>query len=469
MDTIWFPDLSGAGARPKHQALGLSVREAIATGRLAPGDRLPPVREVAWKVGVTPGTVARAYKDLVDQGVLRSGVGKGTFVAEGLAAAPGPERADDVPYMMAQVPQGRFNLRSAQVAQVGQGAALAELMQRLPAPGPEDYRFYPQAGSDLALRQAMARRSEGPDHGEIAAEDVVLTLGAQHALVTAMMALLHGPRPVVLTEELAYPGIRHAAALLRAEVQGVRFDEEGPLPEALDRAAAETGAQIFVTSANTHNPTTTCTSLSRRRELAEVARARGLQIVEDDCFGYAEVDLPGYRLLAPERTWLVTSLSKSISPDLRLGALVGPEGRAEPARVATHHQFFGLPRPLRDLMTLAMESGVAAQIEAKVKAASQARVEMVRGALGRFGIVTRDHVPFAWLPMPRGWRASSFSRAAEGEAVLLKAADEFALIDGRAPNAVRLALTAVGEDADFAEALRRLSALLSNPPSAMEA
>jgi DNA-binding transcriptional MocR family regulator len=76
----------------------------------------------------------------------------------------------------------------------------------------------------------------------------------------------------------------------------------------------------------------------------------------------------------------------------------------------------------------------------------------------------RDGVPFAWLPMPRGWRASSFLRAAEAEGIRLKAADEFALIDGRAPNAVRLALTGERDDARFAQALDTLVRLLSSPP-----
>jgi DNA-binding transcriptional MocR family regulator len=72
-------------------------------------------------------------------------------------------------------------------------------------------------------------------------------------------------------------------------------------------------------------------------------------------------------------------------------------------------------------------------------------------------------VPFAWLPMPRGWRASSFLRAAEAEGIRLKAADEFALIDGRAPNAVRLALTGERDDARFAQAIANARAAAVRP------
>ncbi|WP_373356819.1 PLP-dependent aminotransferase family protein [Pseudoroseicyclus sp. CXY001] len=454
------------GARAKHQAIGLSIREAISGGELAAGDRLPPVRDVAWRLGVTPGTVARAYKDLVDQEVLVSGVGRGTFVAG--AARPAYPPAG-LPYMMVATPPDILNLSTAQVAHVGQGEVLHRLMLELPPPVGEDYVRYPVPEDDLVLRRFMAERSGGEDHGQIEADDVVLTAGAQQALVTALMTVLHGPRPVILTEELSYPGIRHAAALMRAEIRGVPLDDEGPLPEAFDRIAAETGAQVFVTSANAHNPTTIQTSRARREAVAEIVRARGMQILEDDCFGYAQAGLPGYRLLVPERAWVATSLSKAISPDLRLGALIGTPGRTIAARTAAQQQFFGIPRPVRELVMRAMETGAAEEIQARVKAKTQERVETTRAALGRFGIVTRDFVPFGWLPMPRGWRASSFLQAAERQCIRLKPADEFALIDGRAPNAVRLAFTAVAEDEAYAGALRRLAALLDKPVVTMEA
>jgi DNA-binding transcriptional MocR family regulator len=461
MNTTWLPSIDGA-AGPKHQAIKQSIRAAIAEGRLAAGHRLPPVREVAWRLGVTPGTVARAYKDLVDDGALDAQVGRGTFVAEPGAARPAVE---ETPYLVYAPAQGEVNMRAAQVADVGQGEVFHRLLAALPPPAPGAYASYPAPGHDARLRGLLADWFSGPDHGEPAPEDMVLTLGAQHALVVLFTATLHGPRPMVATEELAYPGIRHAAALLRAGMVGLPFDDEGLLPDALDRACIEHGLQVLVTSAEAHNPTTMRTSPARRAAIVEVARHHGLQIVDDDCFGFDATAAPSYRVLAPERTWVISSLSKTVSPDLRLGAIIAPRGRSIVVRSAAQQQYFGLPRPVVDLVTAALEGGEAADIAAQVRAAATARVAATRAALGTAaGLRLRDDVPFAWLPMPRGWRASSFLRAAEAEGIRLKAADEFALVDGRAPNAVRLALTAERDDARFAQAVETLARLLATPP-----
>ncbi|WP_018302048.1 PLP-dependent aminotransferase family protein [Wenxinia marina] len=458
-DTIWWPDLAGDHVK-KTQGLKVSIRGAIASGRIGVGARLPPVREVAWRLGITPGTVAKAYKDLVDDGVLEAVVGRGTFVATEAAPVAPPVHAG----FLERLPEGMVNLRSAEVADVGQADAFREAMRALPPAGPGDYVGYPLTGFDITLRRHIADWFAAPAHGEIAAEDVVLTQGGQHALVILMQTLLHGPRPVVLTEELAYPGIRHAAALVRADIAGVPMDDEGLLPDALDRAATETGAQLLCTSAEAHNPTTVRTSDERRARIVAVARAHGMQIVDDNCFCPAGAAAPGYRTLAPERSWLAVSLSKNLSPDIRVGAIVAPPGGSAAVRQVAQQQFFGLARPLVEVVTAIMESGRAAGLRDAIQAASGRRVAMAREALAGWDAAIRDDVPFVWLRMPRGWRASSFLRAAEAAGIRLKAADEFALIDGRAPNAVRLTLTSEQDDGRFRAALDRLAGLLAQPP-----
>lgn len=438
--------------RPKYLVLESAIRAAVAAGRLAPGTKLPPVRDLSWRVGVTPGTVARVYRMLTDAGILEAAVGRGTFVAAPRAPERGlaePERA------------GTVNLRTSQVVDVGQAARIAAVMARV-GPSPEGYGTYPVRESDAAVREALARWLLAVGSRAIAADDMVLTLGAQHAVVVLMQALLAGPRPIVVTEELAYPGFRHAAGLVRADLRGLAMDAEGACPEALERAA-QAGAQMFVTSSEAHNPTTIRTSPERRRALAAIATHYGMEIVDDDCFALT-ADGPDYRDCAAERAWLVTSLSKTISPALRLGMIGAPPGRADTALVAAQQQFFGLPRPQLDLVQTLVETGEAAAIRADVSAKQGARIACARDILGEFDIATRDEVPFAWLRPPRGWRSSSLLRATEARGVMLKAADEFALIDGHAPNAVRLALNGTLTDARFEDALRTVADILRTPP-----
>ena len=81
MDTIWVPEVDTA-IKPKYKAVVQAIRDAIATGALGQGDKLPPVRDLGWKLGMTPRTAARAYTILTDEGALVAEVGRGTFVAE---------------------------------------------------------------------------------------------------------------------------------------------------------------------------------------------------------------------------------------------------------------------------------------------------------------------------------------------------------------------------------------------------
>ncbi|MBM2576760.1 PLP-dependent aminotransferase family protein [Jannaschia sp. Os4] len=442
----------GADPRPKYLVLEGAVRAAVARGDLSPGTRLPPVRDLAWRVGVTPGTVARVYRALTDEGLLEAAVGRGTFVATPRAPSVGLAEIEVA---------GTVNMRTSQVMDVGQAEAIARVMAEV-GPSAEGYGTYPVRHSDGSVRDALSGWLSDTDCQPIPAEDMVLCLGAQHGMVTLFQALLHGPRPTVVTEELCYPGFRHAAGLARADLKGLPFDDEGVLPDALERAAVA-GAQVFATSAEAHNPTTIRTSEARRREIVAVCDRYNVEIIDDDCFACVPT-APAYRDLAPHRTWLVTSLSKTISPALRMGMIGPAEGRAEQAVVAMQQQFFGLPRPQLDLVEALISSGTAASIRADVLRLQAARVARCRAVLAPFELTARDDLPYAWLRLPRGWRASSLLRAAEAEGVMLKAADEFALIDGHAPNAVRIALNGTLDDARFEAALGVLARLLARPP-----
>ncbi|MCX8509146.1 MAG: PLP-dependent aminotransferase family protein, partial [Rhodobacteraceae bacterium] len=270
--------------------------------------------------------------------------------------------------------------------------------------------------------------------------------------------------PYVFCEELAYAGFRRAARLNRAEVAPVTLDHEGMVPEALDAACRRYGGRIVCVTPEAQNPTAACMSLERRIELVRVARTHDLQIIEDNCYSVAKSSGPSLRALAPERTWHVTSVSKSISAGLRFGAIVCPTGHGEAARLATQHSYFGLPRPVSDIAYALFRSGEAARLRDRVHAAIVRRLELALNILGRHDMRWQKGLSFIWLPMPRGWRASTFARLAEASGVLIRSADEYALTDGRAPNAVRIALAGAVPEAEFIAALTKIAGLLDSPP-----
>lgn len=465
-DTIWLPDLARFDG-PKYLALTHALRDAVRMGELAKGDRLPPVRDLAWRLGMTPGTVARAYQIVTQEGLLEAVVGRGTFVA-----ATRPRFGADQALLLEPPAEpraetrsnGPVDLRSPQLPDIGQNAAIGAILGRFAAEGGFDYLGYPGLKRDGTLRAAYAGWLADRDLGAATGDDIVLTQGGQNGIGLALQCCLKGPRPQVMLEELAYPGFRHAARLNRAEVVPVALDAEGLSPAALDEVCRRTGARIVCVTTEAQNPTTVRMPPRRRAEIVEVARHHDLQIIEDDCYSVGHASAPSLRSLAPERTWHVNSISKSLAAGLRFGSIVCPTGQGEYARLAAQHSYFGLARPIADLMLALFTSGEAARLRDAAQAVLERRLELTLNALGSFDIAWQKGLAFLWLRLPMGWRASTFMREAESAGVLVRSADEYALMDSHAPNAIRIAIDGRSPEGAFVCALETMVRLLRNPP-----
>lgn len=461
-DTIWLPDLTQFPG-PKYLALTRALREAIRNGTLEPGAQLPTVRDLGYLIGATPGTVARAYQLATQEGLLAATVGRGTFVTARTQRL-GPTQPLYIERDPKQV-SGLIDLRSPRMPDVGQGEALTQALTSIAGRIDATWLEYPSQRKDLILRTSVRDWLSDRVLGPVSPDDITLCHGGQNAINMVFLCCLRGDRPVVLTEDLAYPGMRHAARLARADIVGVEMDSEGLRPDALEAACRRYGPQILCVTTEAQNPTTIRMTEARRHQIAAIAKAYDLQILEDDCYSIAESHFPALRALAPDRTWYIGSLSKSITASLRFGYVVGPTGMGEAGRLTAQHSFFGLGRPVSDLCQELFTSGQAVALRQKVQAEFAARLQSVVNALGAFDLTWQPGLPFVWLRLPSGWRASTFTRTAEAEGILLRSADEYALIHGRAPNAVRLAISGQVSRASFDAALATLARLLSRPPS----
>jgi DNA-binding transcriptional MocR family regulator len=464
MHTIWLPKLVDDGG-PKYLALTRALRDAIRAGDLAEGAQLPTVRDLAFRLGVTPGTVSRAYQITTQEGLLEATVGRGTFVA---ARSPrlGPTEAlfhDRDRSFVA----GRVDLRSPHLPEVGQSGYIGEAMQRIALNIGREWIDYTHQSDESELRELVVDWLSPRVLGQISADDIMLTHGGQSAIGLVFDVCLRGDRPVVLIEDLAYPGFRYAARAARAEVVGIELDDEGICPEALEEACRRYGAQVLCLTPVAQNPTTARMSAARMAQIVSIARRYDLQIIEDECYTYAESEVPALRALAPERVWHAGSMSKTISAALRFGYVVCPIGMGGAGRLAAQHRFFALSLPVTALMTDLFRTGAAEEIRKRVHQEFSSRLQVMVNRLGAFDLSWQAGIPFAWLRLPQGWRAYTFTRMAEEQGVLLRAADQYAMINGRAPNAVRLAIAGNLARQDYEAGLASLAHLLPRPPSDM--
>ncbi len=471
MDTIWAPERL-ASARPKYKAVVTMIRDQIAVGGLAVGEKLPPVRDLAWKLQITPGTVARAYTVLTDSGVLHAEVGRGTFVADPKTTVD--QEAGERPLNLIEVDVVRHNsgdsgdsvnLFSPHLPDGGQAKLIRTLMAQIAQDPPSGIMHYPSRRSAKPAREAMVAWLHGSPIGQIEEQDIVLCHGGQNGILLVFQTVLRGRRPTVFVEELSYPGFRRAAELVRADVVPIACDRDGIIPEALAEAAERhPEAQILCTSPEVHSPTCGFTPMARRHAIVEAARRADLQILEDDCYRMGRAEGVGYRELAPERGWYVTSLSKSITPALRLGCAIGPRGMSAALHRSAEHGFFGLATPVIDLAAALLDHPQLSEIMEKSRHGIEQYVKIAVNTLGCFDLRWRQDVPFLWLHLPQGWRASAFCRAAEKQNIQIRAAEEFACRDANSPHAVRMAINGGVSLRRFETAMGTLRDLLEYPP-----
>ncbi|WNZ13258.1 PLP-dependent aminotransferase family protein [Streptomyces sp. 11x1] len=317
--------VADAPARARGRTLQAALREAIRSGRLARGTRLPASRELAADLGVSRGLVTEAYEQLVAEGYLRSGRGAGTWVgaavrttapprARDLAPRPPGARADFVP----GTPDLSLFPRAAWAA--AQRGVLAELPHH--ELGYPDPRGLPRLR--VALAELLTRR-----RGVVADPERIVVVSGVAQATTLLGAVLHarGTR-VVGVEDPGSPehGTLYAATGL-ATVP-LPLDDEGLAVAPL----RETGVRAVVTTPAHQFPTGIAYSARRRGELLDWARAVDGLVVEDDYdgdFRYDRAPVGALQGLDPERVAYTGSVSKSLAPGLRLGWLLVPTWLAE--------------------------------------------------------------------------------------------------------------------------------------------
>ncbi|OUS06844.1 hypothetical protein A9Q96_08760 [Rhodobacterales bacterium 52_120_T64] len=458
MDTIWQPELLQKSTA-KYRALLNAIRDALENGTISKGDRLPPVRDMAWQLKITPGTVARAYQLGIEEGLLEAQVGRGTYVRD-------PKPAQGTVFGETHVEPHIVDLRNAAVPDFGQDRVFDQLTEQVTFGGAHSMvRF---AGhNEMETRETMLQWA---DLGQTRAnaEDLVLTHGSQNATVAAFIAILQGSAPVIATDSLVLPGTRKAAALARAKIIGVPSDDEGMIPKALEELFRRDRPQILHLSANIQNPTTHIMSNARKSEIAEIARRHDIQIVEDDGQGKFFTDRPPSFLdFCPERVWYVSSLSRYLAAGLRSGFLLCPPNKGAVGRNVMQAMSHSFSPVIAQLSCLLITSGHADTLLGQIRDYRRDRVRLAVNQLGRWNISWNEAADFVWLELPGGWHGSTFSLASERAGIQVAPADIFLPDDARAPNAVRLTLGGKHNSAIFVDALERLNHLLDAPPSEM--
>lgn len=340
-----------------------AIQNAIRSGELQPGDRLPSVATLAREIGVTQATVRRALQDLSDAGQACCHVGRGTFIQDGSGLAPAPERGEGSIAGRGFAASDRAAHGSMEFAvrklRMGVGKALRDIMSLAEksgiihlTKGVPDPRHLPDnflaevvaetiaAGGDLCemtdplgsyeLRREIARRFSAEEL-PITPDQVLITNGSMQGVTLVAQANLETGQRVVC-ETPCFKGITDTFAAMGHWVETLTRDSHGLSQAQLGQLPADLSCLLYICP-YAHNPMGTHQSEERTGAVVDWARRTGSLVVADELFkdlGWSLERPPSImRELGPEQTVVISSLSKSIMTGLRLGWLISSPQRVQ--------------------------------------------------------------------------------------------------------------------------------------------
>jgi DNA-binding transcriptional MocR family regulator len=397
----WRRRLDG-NHRPAYLQIADFIGDDLKSGRLAPRDRLPTLRDLAQTLTLNYTTVARAYAEARKRGLIDSRPGFGSYV-RGISPS--------------------LRLR---------GGSAAEMTMNLP-PEPSDAALIARmhasaarlmAGSDLYQLLRYQNFGGTPEDKEAAASWLrrrlpdcdasrVLVCPGIHSALAALFSQLARPGEGVCVESLTYPGIKAMAAQLGVQLMPLPLDDEGPDPDAFEHACRTLKCRALYLNPTLQNPTTLTVTRVRREALVDVALRFSVPIIEDDAYAMLPRTVPSpLAALAPELTYYITGFSKCLGAGLRTA-------QALAARFFADRQVQSQPEAFH-----------------------------------------------LWLPMngasANGWSGVEFASYLRGQGVSVVAAAAFST-DGDPPEAVRVCLGGKLSRDDCADALRLIAETLDHP------
>jgi DNA-binding transcriptional MocR family regulator len=444
----WLPVLSAADG-PRYLAFVQALENDIQTGVLKPGTRLLPQRDMANQLGLSVGTVSRAYAEAEARGLISGEVGRGTFVQRPRPPANTKHAAQTTINLALNVPPstGEAELISSVLSEILADDALSPLLGYLPHQGLPAHR---QIMSGWLATFGMKADSA----------NLFITHGGQHALSIAIN-MVAKPNETVLTERFTYSGMAALSAQNGYRLHGVDGDAEGLLPDALDRAFAETGASVLFAMPSLQTPTGTVMTQERRRQVADVIRKHNAYFLEDDAYAFLFASPPNpISALAPDRSFYVTSFAKCLAPGLRIAAMIVPEQFRDRSINAVRATGWMASPIMAEVVARLIHSGdLLRQVHAK-RAAAARRNAIADRVLGAWLAPMSDTPGFhRWLPIPAGRTLIALVTQAAQAGITIAPPGALQQVD-RGTLGIRLCLGHPATDAILENALLELRQIL---------
>ncbi|MEU1595813.1 aminotransferase class I/II-fold pyridoxal phosphate-dependent enzyme [Streptomyces sp. NPDC005708] len=367
--------------------IAASVERAVGTGKLEPGQLLPPMRELAVELGVNPNTVAAAYRILRERAVIETAGRRGSRVRPAPATTGRDHIRVDVPAGVRDVSSG--NPDPALLPPLAPAFAAAA------AQGDTEPVLY----GDVAVEPDLARVARSAFDADGVPDGPLAVVSGSLDGVERVLAAHLKPGDSVAVEDPGWGRTLDLIPALGLRTVPVGVDDEGPLPGGV-REALEAGARALIVTDRAQNPTGAAVSATRARALRSVLREFPQTLLIEDDHGHGIVDVPLHPIAGATRHWaFVRSVAKAYGPDLRLAVLTGDDVTLDRVR--------GRQRLGPGWVSLILQRAVVrlwadGSLDARAVAAEYGRRrDALIGGLAERGVASRGRSGLnVWVPVP---------------------------------------------------------------------
>lgn len=440
MTDTWFPDL-GRASGPKYRAIAGAIGAAIDSGVMGHGDRLPPQRALAARLGVDLTTVTRAYDLARKNGLVEARGRAGSFVAVRAMSSPSAMTPTDTGMNMPPEIGGR-RLEQAMLATTG-------ALLNAPGVSPLHYQL-PGGAHDVRAAGSAMLTGLGIPSSE---EQIVVAAGGQNALHAIINATLV-PGDVVACSRHVYPGFRALAQRFGLQLAPLST----PSAAELEIACQQHGVRALYVVGTNNNPTTATISRAEREALVQVASHYGLHIIEDDAYAALSRDpVAPFASIAPHLTWHIASLSKILSPALRIAFVRSPSVRDALRLASDIHETAIMAPPLNAAIISAwLADGTFWQLVTATRDEAEARRSIAEAIFDDVAHFAHPQGYHLWLPLPEWLDEVDLAARMVASGLGVVPSRHFAASPEVADNAVRVSLGGPIERVRLTGALRVL-------------
>jgi 2-aminoadipate transaminase len=467
--------LDRSSSQPLYRQICESLREAILSGKLSEGTRLPTERALAQELGVNRTTVMNAYNELASEGLIEGHVGRGTTVKRSYLHADDDPMEQDMPSWLFGIAEGEQAALGPDARVISEMTALNEHKEAISlAIGTPAIDLLPtehirqivmnglSTGRQVALGYSPVEGIESLRRS-IAAHmrERGIPIDAQHILILSgstqgiglIGRFLLNPGDEVIVEVPTYIGAIQAFRALGARVIGVPTDQDGMRVDLLEAILARRTPRLIYTLPTFQNPTGSILSLERRKRLLQLARRYEIPILEDD--PYSEIyfgDKETQPLKALDRhghVLYLSTYSKTLAPGLRVAWIAAPEPVIE--RLALHKQIFDLNTNAigQWIMSEFLRQDLLQDHLAMLRQAYHKKRDIMLGAISSYwpegGRISVPQGGFnLWCRLPGDMRARTLLREAAQEQVTFVIGEPFH-VDGGGHQYIRLSFASPSE------------------------